>query len=540
MDSILKTIKDLFSKKPKTLEDLNLKEREETLEEQVLYRDLEKNIDHIESLLGGSYDLQIRRFRSGVEKIPLAALSIAGLSDNKRLDSLMNDLTTEILKTKIPVKNPEHLFQVATNQILKNEKVTTSNQLVTILDHLLTGETLFLIQGLKESIICDSKSWPNRNVAEPESETVIRGPRDGFIESVITNTALIRRRIRSPNLWMEGLEIGKITKTKIVIAYLKGLASEDLIGEIRKRLEGIEIDGIFESGQIEELIEDTPYTIFPLMQRTERTDVAISNILEGRALLLIDGTPFALVIPMNFTDMLQAPDDYYEKFPIGFFIRILRHIAYLLSIFLPGSYVAIINFHHELLPTSLLLRITSTRQGVPFPVAMEVFVMEFLFEILREAGLRLPRMIGPAISIVGALILGDAAIRAGIVSPAVVIVIALTAIASFSTPVFSMSIAGRLIRFFIIALGGIFGLFGIQFAFLLLGIHLCSLRSFGNPYFAPIGPMILDDWKDMVFRTPWYNMRRRPKIIAGQDPVRQKKREEFTPPQGLDDEGDDV
>lgn len=537
IDSLVKTIKRLFKKEKRPpMEGYNLQEREETIEELKIQKDLKKNIELMEDLLGHSYDLQVRYFVCGREKFPLAVLSIAGLSKNTIMESLIQELTIEILKLDIPINNPKHLFSIATREILNNEMITTTDYLVSALDHLLVGETLFFIHGFNQTIICDTKSWPLRNVTEPESETVIRGPRDGFIESVITNTALIRRRIRSPNLWLEKIELGKITKTQVVISYIKGLASDDLIGEIRQRLKSIEIDGIFESGQIEELIEDTQYTIFPLIQRTERTDVAVSSLLEGRAVILTDGTPFVLVVPINFSDLLQAPDDYYEKFPIGFFIRALRHMAFLLSIFLPGSYVAIINFHHELLPTSLLLRITGTRQGIPFPVAMEVFIMEFLFEILREAGLRLPRMVGPAISIVGALILGDAAIRAGIVSPVVVIVIALTAIASFSTPVFSMSISGRLIRFIVIALGASFGLFGIQFSFLLLGIHLCSLRSFGYPYFAPIGPMIIEDWKDMVFRTPWYNMLERPKIMGGQDPKRQKKKDESRPPQGLDEE----
>jgi spore germination protein KA len=244
--------------------------------------------------------------------------------------------------------------------------------------------------------------------------------------------------------------------------------------------------------------------------------------LEGRVAVFTNGTPVVLVLPVDLSMFLQAPDDYYEVFPIGTFIRFLRFTAFAIAIFLPGIYVSILNYHPELLPLSLLLTIQTTRQGVPFPVVAEVLFMELTFEILREAGLRLPRAIGPAISIVGALIMGDAAIRAGLVSPGVVIIVAFTAIASFSAPIFSIAIVARLLRFVIIILAAWLGLFGVQFALLALIIHLVSLRSFGHPYMAPYGPFIWQDMKDSVLRLFWWQQLQRPKLLGYREPGRQR------------------
>ncbi|MEW6230306.1 MAG: spore germination protein, partial [Bacillota bacterium] len=281
------------------------------------------------------------------------------------------------------------------------------------------------------------------------------------------------------------------------------------------------IDGVLESGYLEEYIEDTSFTLFPLMERTERPDRVAASLLEGRLAVFTEGTPFVLILPTQLSTLLQAPDDYYERLPIGSFIRVVRFIAFTMSVILPGFYVAVVSFHQELLPTVLLMRVTAFREGVPFPVVVEVLMMEFLFEVLREAGVRLPRAIGPAVSIVGALILGDAAIRAGLVSPAVVITVALTAIASFSAPVFSLAIAARLLRFIFIVLGGAFGLFGIQFGLLIMLTHLSALRSFGRPYLAPFAPLIARDLKDTLARVWWWRMTTRPKLDAFREPERQ-------------------
>jgi spore germination protein KA len=331
----------------------------------------------------------------------------------------------------------------------------------------------------------------------------------------------LRKRIKTPNLWLEEYILGSLSRTKVGIIYIKGLASEELVQEVRQRVSRIKIDAIIGSGYIEDFIEDNPFSIFPLLFQTERPDRVAGCLLEGRVAIITENTSFVLVAPMDFTMLLQAPDDYYEKMYIGSFLRILRYFAFGISVFLPGVYVAVIVFHNELLQAQLLLRIAAAKEGVPFPVVAEVFLMEILFELLREAGIRLPRAIGPAISIVGALVLGDAAIRAGLVSPPVVIIVSLTAIASFTVPNFAFGIAARLLRFIFIFLGGAFGLFGIQFGGLLILSYMSSVRSFGYPFLAPVAPLIIQSFKDLAFRAWRWRMISRPLLLGVREPVRQ-------------------
>ncbi|UMZ72620.1 spore germination protein [Natranaerofaba carboxydovora] len=510
-------------------DDYNLEKRHELINKENVKKSLDENIENIRKILGKSDDLIINSLELGDKDIKAAAINIDGLQDSRGVERIFADITGEIHKTNLPASSNEEIFETIHKKISSNEEVTPETEYEKIFDKLLIGETVILIDGIDKALIFDTKSWDVRQVEEPETERTIRGSRDGFVESVKVNTALIRRRIRSPNFWIESMDIGRVTKTKVSFAYLKGLANEDLINEVRTRLQKIDTDRILESGEIEEFIMDTPYTIFPLVHKTERTDIVTSNILEGKVAIFTQGTPIVLSVPNAFDEMLQAPDDYNEIFPIGSFIRLGRQLGFLISMLLPGFYVAIFNFHTELVPTSLLLRVTAARQGVPFPKVIEVLLMEFAFELLREAGLRLPGMIGPAISIVGALILGEAAIQAGIVSPAVVIIVALTAIASFMTPSFSLSISGRILRFVIILAGATMGLFGVQFIFILVAIHLASLRSFGYPFFAPLAPLIISDWGDFLVRIPWWAKKVKPKLTTGRSPNRFKGKKQFMP-----------
>ncbi len=513
---------------------LSKDERAQLLDNMVLSTQLTDNLDKIKSLLGNSYDLQIKKFTIGEQKIQAAVVYLSCLDDSTAIEKVVSDLTSELYKAGLSPKTPLEAYEIASNRMLSNEDTFEISDLTGIFDNILRGESAVFIHGVDYAIICDTKKWEVRSIEEPEAERTIRGPREGFIESMRINTGLIRRKIRSPNLWIEKITVGRTAGSEVAFAYLKGVAQEGLVSEVRDRLSKIDVDGALSSGHIEEMIEDTPYTAFPLSHRTERVDTTSASILEGKIVILLEGTPFVLIVPTKFVEMLQAPDDYYEKFPIGTFIRAGRHLGFLFAIFFPGAYVAVINFHQELLPTGLMLQITAARQGVPFPAAVEVLMMEFLFELLREAGLRLPGMIGPTLGIVGALILGEAAIGAGLVSPAVVVVVALTAISSFIVPAYSLAIAGRIVRFVAVLFGSAFGLFGVQFVFLLLGIHLCSLRSMGYPYMAPVGPLIKSDLKDAILRVPWWLMKTRPKLEGGKDPVRIGQKTSSKPPQGLE------
>lgn len=514
---------------------LDVGEREALEKKMSLGSALDDNLKIIRDLVGPSSDLVVRQIKVGRDQVEVALLHIKGLSDGSQVSDLTRMLTLGTLETPVGAAPKQHILDEFREHLLHAPDSTVVKTLDDVWSGLVQGYTALIFDGTPRALLCNTQGYEKRTIDEPASETAIRGPREGFIESAETNLSLLRRRIKSPNLWVETLTLGHLTRTSVSIVYIKGLAGDELVKEVHQRVSRIEIDGILESGYIEELIEDNPLSVFPLVFRTERPDRVAAMLLEGRVAVITDGTPFVLVVPMTFPTLLTAPDDYYEKTPTGAFLGILRYLAFWASILVPGTYVGIITFHQELIPTTLALRIAAAKEGVPFPVVFEVFIMELIFEILREAGIRLPRAIGPAVSIVGALVLGDAAIRAGLVSPPVVIVVAFTAISSFTVPTFSFELAARLFRFIFIILGGTFGLFGVQFGFLALLISLSSLRSFGYPYLAPMAPFIAGDMKDTFIRTWWWDMVTRPKLLGSREPIRQARGQRPRP--GLQEEG---
>lgn len=503
-------------------DNLDISQREHLLKEIRIAANLEKNITLVREAFGHSQDLEVHRFEAGSEKVPAAALFIDGMVSTADVTALLRNVQADLLLTGVEPAGRGAIYETVRRRLITVAEINEETGLEGLLVAVTRGDTVLFFDGTARALVCSTRGFVGRSPMEPDAETSIRGPRDGFVENIRTNTSLLRRRLHTPNLWIENIEVGTLTRTPLALAYIKGLADENVVGEVRSRLQGIQLDGVLESGYLEDFLQDNPWTPFPLVLRTERPDRTAGALLEGRVAVLTDGTPFALVVPTQFSMMIQGADDYYEQFPISTFLRALRYLAFLISLLLPGSYVAVINFHLELLPTVLILRIAASKEGVPFPILIEALFIEAMFEVLREAGVRLPRAIGPAISIVGALILGDAAIRSGLVSPPIVIVVALTAIASFTAPTFSLGIAARLTRFAFILLGGAFGLFGIQFGILLLLVHLCALRSFGVPYMYPFGPLVLADMRDNILRLPWWKQTGRPRLVGRREPGRQQ------------------
>ena len=501
-------------------DNMDISERFQEVQKMKLESGLEQNLQTLQQVCGYSQDVKIRRFRIN-RQIPAALVYLDNMVKDTTVEELLRTLMIDTLKIEGWGKNHGLLLPAIKDLLIVNE-VEEIKRIGDLFFKMNFGNTIIVIEGQSTAFVCSTVDLKTRAITEPSAETNIRGPREGFVESLCVNITLIRRKIRVPHLWIETLEIGSLTKTLVAFAYIKGLADEKMLEELRSRLKRIDTDTILESGHVEQYIEDQPFTPFPLTLRTERPDNACSALLSGRVVIITSGSPHVLILPAQFPMFFQASDDYYEKPPLGSFIRILRWMGAIISVFLPGFYVAIVNFHQELLPTALLMRITATREGVPFPVVAEVLIMEVLFEILREAGIRLPAAVGPAISIVGSMVVGEADIRAGMVSPAVVIVIALTAIANFSTPVFSMAIALRLIRFSFTVLAAIFGLFGLQFGILLMLIHLCSLRSLGIPYMKPLAPFIAQDIKDNILVGWIWGRSTRPKLVGYREPFRQK------------------
>ncbi|SEN14969.1 spore germination protein KA [Paenibacillus sp. OV219] len=324
------------------------------------------------------------------------------------------------------------------------------------------------------------------------------------------NTALVRRKIQSKDLKMESVTVGNLSRTTIVIAYIHGVAQESVVEEVRNRIRKVRIDTVLSGNVIEEFIEDQPFTVFPQVQKSERPDIVASSLAERKVAIFIDGNPLVLIVPCTLWTAFQSADDYYERFIYASFTRWLRMLLIFTSLFLPSFYVAITTFHPQLIPTNLLLSIASAREGVPFPAVIEALLMEFLFEGLREAGIRMPRQTGSAISIVGAIVIGQAAVQAGIVSAPMVIVVSVTGIASLVTPRYNMGIAFRMLRFPMLICSGMFGLYGITMASLFLLIHLTNLESFGVPYLSPVAPMERSKLRDIFIRAPWWTIRTQP------------------------------
>ncbi|WP_167196771.1 spore germination protein [Paenibacillus sp. BK720] len=419
----------------------------------------------------------------------------------------------------------EHLITSASSKL-----VATFEEAI---KHLSIGEPLLFLNDEPQGIAIGLSNWQARAVEEPTAESVIRGPREGFTETLQVNRALIRRVIKSPLLKMDSICIGEYTQTSIIITYIEGLAAPELLREVKERLGRIQIDGILESGYIEELIEDSPLSPFPQILSTERPDVVCGNLLEGRVAILTEGTPFALIVPITFFSLMQSAEDYYQRFLFSTAIRWLRYFFAAISLLLPSIYVALLTFHQEMVPGSLLISMATSREAVPFPALVEALLMEVTFEALREAGVRLPKQIGAAVSIVGALVIGQAAVQAGLVSAPMVIIVAITGISSFMIPRYITGLPIRLLRFPFILLAGSLGLLGIMSGFIALVLHLCSLKSFNVPYLSGV---VKSELKDILIRSPIWMMDERPELNQVTNKYRQAQGLMPNSAQGTNDE----
>lgn len=456
---------------------------------------------------------------------------VDGLSDTKLLDEVVLRPT---LFEGLPrgFDNFSTFGEVIEQQLVAIAQIRKVSITQDVVDGVLKANTAILVDGEGEALLADLKGFEKRGVEEPAAEVAIRAPRDGFTETLRINTSLVRRRIASPQLKMEPLIIGQVSKTDVVIMYMEGIAPNTVLEEVRNRLRRIQIDSVLGSGYLEEFIEDVPWSPFPQIQNTERPDVVCGSLLEGKVAIMVDHTPFVLIVPMTFWTGLQAVEDYYERFIYTSSVRLLRLLLVSVSLFLPALFVAITTYHPQLLPTNLLISILAARERIPFPAVMETLLMDVMFEGLREAGLRLPKPAGAAVSIVGALVIGEAAVQADIVSASVVIVVATTGIASFAIPRYNFGIAFRLLRFPMLMLGATLGLYGVLLGTIALTIHLVGLRSFGIPYLSPVAPQIPGNLKDVFLRAPRWSMNSRPVFISGVNKKRIPEGQRPSPKQG--------
>ncbi|MDK2917785.1 MAG: spore germination protein [Candidatus Petromonas sp.] len=485
-------------------------------------KSLDQNLGKVKEILNNCDDVIYREFSVGKgQKLKFATIYAEGLADK----NLVNEYVLKNLMILARMTDPdvntirEKVYDLIKDGVLSVSDLKEIEDINLVVDNILTGETVLLIDKWNKAIVIASKGWPMRSVSEPETEAVIRGSREGFVETMRVNTSLVRRRIRDPKFKIKQMQIGKRSKTDIAVLFIDEIVNKDILKKVVRRLKNIDIDGILESGYIEQLLEDNWRSPFPQIQSTERPEKVVGALYEGKIGIIVDNTPFALIIPTTFNSLLQSVEDYNERFLIGNAIRILRYVAVITSLFLPSLYIAMTSYHPGMIPTELALYIAGSRDGVPFPSFIEAFIMEFSLELLREAGIRLPGPIGATIGIVGGLVLGQAAVEAGIVSSLMVIIVALTAIAAYTTPSYSFAIGFRLLRFVYMGFAAVLGLYGVMLAFLITLTHLCNLKSFGVPYLTPfnIYNISLKDFKDTLFKAPLHKMKKRPEFIAKDD-----------------------
>lgn len=489
-----------------------------------LYKSLKENLNHVRETLGNANDLLIREFElKGADGLNGAVLGIDGIIDSNQAEQLvvkivMIDLS--LVQDEDEISRSNHIFQTLFESRISMIDANTAETFEDLFTNLINGHIIVLIDGVSQLMMFDCKGWQMRSISEPQTEVSLRGPKDCFVETIRVNTALIRRRVKDPRLRFDAHIVGEVSQTDVFVAYIEGITNPEFVKTANERIERLKIDGIVDSSQLMQYIEDHRLTIFPRLVETERPDKAVSALMQGSVLILVDGSPFVITGPIYFATMFQATDDYYSRPVIATWQRWLRYFSFLLVIFVPGLYIAVSTYHQEMIPTVLLITIIDQRSSNPFPTFIETLILLILFEIIREASIRKPKAIGDSMTIVGSLIIGQTIVQAGLVSYMVIIIGSITAIASFILSSSRLNNATRLLSFVFMLMGNSFGLYGITLGFLVMIIHLCSLTSFNQPFMAPIAPFNLHDQEDQFVRFPLSWMKYRPKLYKSPNKTR--------------------
>ncbi len=485
--------------------------------DKALTKSLEQNISLLGGIFSGDELLVTRRFQN--KYLPSAKCCVLYFEEMVNYEIINENIIKPVLKNDLTEEiNKSNLLEELQYKVIVSNNVKISEDVDKIVDSIIYGYTVFLLEGYDKALIIESKGWKSRSITEPDSARVVRGPREGFTESIMVNISLIRRKIISPDLKYKFREIGERTRTKTCICYIEGLALESVLNELEQRLKDIKIDAILDSGYIQELIRDEPFSPFETVGASERPDVIASKLLEGRIALFVDGSPFVLTVPFVMAEATQANEDYYNNYIFSTINRLFRNLSTIMAISVPALFLAITTYHQEAIPTQLLLSIAASREGVPFTTVFSLIIMLLIFDILREAGTRMPSTIGQAINIVGTLVLGEAAIEAKLVSAPVLIVTALTGILSLLNK--NMIGAILILRFIFIIAASVLGVYGFIFSYIALIIYLSSMRSFGVPYMLNVTRVKDHNAQDVWVRAPWWTMTLRPKIIGAKNLIR--------------------
>lgn len=468
--------------------------------EQLLSGELDKDVAVLTSKLPSQNNTIVRTLEVAtlIGKAKLALIYIESLNKPTVISETVIKPLLQI--QDISDRQLSELPDIIKNRMLTIGSLAKTMSTASVVDAVMKGDTALLIEGANTALLLGTRSPEIRPVSEPDTEVGVRGSREGFTEDLRINMSQIRRRLIDPALTFETLRIGSRTKTDVALGYIDGLTDDALIAEVRNRISRIETTAILESGYIEQFIEDSHWSPFSTIANSERPDAITSKLLEGKVAIFIDGSPTTLSVPMTFVESFHHPEDYYSRPFYVSLVRMIRLVAFFFALAGPAVYVSLVSFHQMILPTSLLVTIAAAAEGTPFPAYLEVLIMGVIFEILREAALRMPRAIGQAVSIVGTLVIGQAAIQAGIVGPPVVIVIALAALATFV--VLPQTDAISVFRLVLMGAAATAGLYGVLIIFLFVLVHLCSLRSFGVPYLEPLGPLNPKGLKDVILRYP--------------------------------------
>ena len=469
---------------------------------------------------GKSGDLKMREFTIRISERDVNAVIffIDGLVNKQ----IINDFILKPLMIKsreIEIKS----FRAIGEILLSQSEFKETNLLGDITFDINFGSVILLVDGAKKAYSLDVKGWQHRGVDSPQTERIIRGPNDAFSEQLRENTALIRHLIRNKSLISKEYKVGTVSQTPVSVMYIENIANDSLVEETLRRIEGIKVDYIFAAAELEQLIEDKSVTTLPQFLSTERPDRASRALLDGRVVILVDGSPFVLILPTTIFELNESAEDNYLRFPYVNMIRIIRTIAFLLSILLPGLYVAVVSFHAELLPTGILMSIISSRDPVPFPSIVEIIIMEISLEIIREASIRVPEASGSTLSIVGALILGQAAVSAGIVSPILIIIVSITAIGSFATPNYYLGLSARILKFVYIFLGAAAGFLGIITGLFINTLLWTDTKSMGMPMGVPFAPITRTGVPVSFFYPPIWKQEHRDDYVNPKRKLRQEK-----------------
>lgn len=476
--------------------------------DEVISTDLNINIQNIKQKfsLPKNQDIVIRNLKIG-RKLSACLVFVEGMIDKQLINiSLLPRLMSEDILCDM--KKKENAVDFLMENVIAVHDICKKTKYSDIIKQVLNGVTALLVEGCNECILIETRGYEKRAVESPKTETVIKGSQEAFTENLRTNVTMVRRIVKNEHLVTEMLSVGKTNGANCAVLYLEGVANPEIVSELMKRINAVDADFILSEGMLEQFIEDDSFMMLPQVLSTERPDRTASFLINGQVVMITDGTPFAMAVPVNFFQLFHTSEETNVRWMYGAFLRAIRLFGFFCAMFLPGLYCAVVLFHPEMIPTELLSSITRARESVPFPTVLEILIMEFSFELIREAGIRVASIIGQTLGIVGALILGQTAVAAGLVSPLLVIVVAITALGSFSIPNYSLAIATRIIRFIFILTGSAFGFYGVSLVLFLLVCVACGMKSFGVPYLAPVAPKINSDGGIALKKPIWISKNR--------------------------------